>query len=104
MKDNKEKWIEEILQSAKGMRPAEANPYLASRVEAKVQQPEAIPVYSKISLRWVIATAAVFMVLLFLNISIWKHLSTQPKNSALQQLVQENGWSNTDFYSMNYSK
>ncbi|MEI9810893.1 MAG: hypothetical protein WDO16_25125 [Bacteroidota bacterium] len=36
---DKEKWIEEILQSAKAVQPVPSNAFMITRIEAKLQQP-----------------------------------------------------------------
>jgi hypothetical protein len=95
---NKEKWIDEILQTAKDMQPVESNPYLPAKIEARLQQqPE-----SKIPLRWVYATVGVMLVVLTVNIGVWKAASNK-QSLPVQQLVQEYGFTNHDFFSMNYS-
>jgi hypothetical protein len=96
---NKEKWIDEVLQSAKGIQPVESNPYLASKVEARLQTPSP----NKISLRWVYATAAIMLVILTVNVAAWRHTATNNQSSPVQQLVHEYDLSNHDFYSINYS-
>lgn len=98
---NKEKWINEILQSAKAIQPVSSNPYMASRVEAKLQEADRATTMSP---RWVFVSATVMVLILIVNISIW-HGSTQPAQpSALQQLVHEYDLGNNDFYSTNYLK
>ena len=95
---NKEKWIDEILQAAKDMQPVESNTYLPAKIEARLQQqPE-----SKISLRWVYATVAAMLVVLTVNIGVWRAANNK-QSSPLQQLVQEYSLVNHDFFSMNDS-
>lgn len=98
---NKEKWISDILQSAKEIKPVSANPYLATRIEAKLRQNTA-PVNS-LPLRWVYATAAFMLVLLVMNITIWRSAHQTSQSSGVQQLIKEYGWSNNDLYSVNLS-
>jgi hypothetical protein len=95
---NKEKWIDEILQSTKNMQKVESNPFLATRVEEKLQK----GINGKISLRSVYATVAIMLVILIVNITVWRNTTTG-QSSPVQQLVQEYGFSSHDFYSMNYS-
>jgi hypothetical protein len=95
----KEKWIDEILQTAKGIQPVDSNPYLAAKVEARLQQQ---PV-NKIPLRWVYATVAAMLVVLIINIAVWSRVAGNKQNSTVQQLVQEYGLSDHDFFSLNYS-
>ncbi|MEI9945047.1 MAG: hypothetical protein WDN26_12625 [Chitinophagaceae bacterium] len=94
----KEKWIDEILQSAKGIRPMEANPYLHTRIEAKLQQDAPV---QKIPLRWVYVTSVALLVLLFLNVSLWR-TTTNAGQADDQQLTQEDSWTINKNYSLNY--
>lgn len=96
----KETWIEEILQTAKEIRPVASNPYLAARIEARLQ--EAVPV-NKLSLRWVYVSAAAMLLLIIMNITIWRNTIQSSQTSGAQQLIQEYGWGNNDLYSMNLS-
>jgi hypothetical protein len=57
----KEKWIEEILQSAKDIKPVSSNPYLTTRIEAKLQAADPV---KKLPLRWVYVAAAAMLLLL----------------------------------------
>jgi hypothetical protein len=100
---NTEKWIEDIIQSGKDIRPMPSNPFLATRVEAKLRQLEENTIASKIPLRWVYATAMVMVVLLALNITLWSNHVPNPKSTGIQQLMREYGWSNNDLFSMNDS-
>jgi hypothetical protein len=96
----KEKWIEEILQSAKDIKPVSSNPYLTTRIEAKLQAIEPI---NKLPLRWVYVAAAAMLLLLAMNITIWRSTARSSQTSGVQQLIQEYGWDNNDLYSMNLS-
>ena len=96
---NKEKWIDEVLQSAKGMKPAEANPFLHTRIETKLQQEK--PVQS-ISLRWVYASLAGLFLLLLLNISVWRNSAKGNQDTVKEQLAQEFSWASNSRYSLNY--
>lgn len=94
---DKEKWIEEILQSAKAVQPVPSNAFMITRIEAKLQQPV---VLNKLPLQWVYASAAILLVLLVMNISILRN-PVQQKAAGVQQLIQEYGWDNSDLYSVN---
>lgn len=97
----KEKWIEDILQSAKAIQPVSSNPYMATRIEAKLEK--AAPV-NILPLRWVYASATVLVLLLVLNITIWRgNTSSAKETSGVQQLMLDYGWSSNDLYSMNNS-
>jgi hypothetical protein len=96
----KEKWIEEILQSAKDITPVASNPYLTTRIEAKLQSADPI---NKLPLRWVYVGAAAMLLLLAMNITVWRSTVQSSQASGVEQLIQEYGWSNNDLYSMNLS-
>lgn len=98
---HKEKWIEEVMQSTKGMQPAEANPFLATRVEAKLRQPTAS---ARLSLRWIYLSAAAMIILLIMNLSVlqrWRPANTA--SSGIQDVMQFYGWDNNNLYSSNFS-
>jgi hypothetical protein len=96
---NKEKWIEEILQTAKEIKPVAANPFMATRIEAKLQQPAAV---NKLPLQWVYASASVLVLLVVLNITIWRgNTSSAKERSGVQHLMQDYGWNdNEQLYSL----
>ena len=96
----KEKWIEDVLQSAKAVKPVASNPYLASRIEAKLWQ---TPVERNMPLRLVYVSAVAIMFLLMVNITVWSSKTPSSKNDGVQQLMQEYGWSSNDLYSANIS-
>jgi hypothetical protein len=97
---NKEKWISDILQSAKNIKPVESNPYMASRIEAKMQQPTT----TIISARWAFGSVVALALVLVINITVWQSSAQSNQSPGLQQLVREYGFGNNDFYSMNYIK
>ena len=100
---NKEKWIDDILKMAKAVQPVSSNPWMATRIEGRLQEPVTI---SKLSRQWVIGSAAVMIVLVVMNITLLrKNMSEQPAASTgVQSVINEYGWSNDDPYSANFSK
>jgi hypothetical protein len=101
----KEKWIDDIIQSGKNIQPVEANPYLATRVQAKLNALAEKGRSPQIPIRWVYASAFAMMVLLIINVVLWSHSAPSPKNAGIQQVMQEYGWGgNNDLYTMNFSK
>jgi hypothetical protein len=96
----KENWIEEILQTAKDIKPVASNPYLSTRIEAKLQE---VVQVNKLPLRWVYVSAAAMLLLVIMNITIWRNNVQSSPTSGAQQLIQEYGWGNNDLYSMNLS-
>jgi hypothetical protein len=98
---NREKWISEVLQSAKDIQPVASNPYMATRIEAKLQE---IPPVSRVPLRWVLVSVTIMLTVLVLNVTIWNNSVQKSKADGLEQLIHEYGFANNDFYSMNYPK
>jgi hypothetical protein len=100
---NKEKWIDDIVKMAKAVQPVSSNPWMATRIEARLQEPVTI---NKVSLQWLMASAAVMILLVTMNITILrKNIPEQPAASAaVQSVINEYGWSNNDPYSANFSK
>jgi hypothetical protein len=98
---NKEEWISDILQSAKEIKPVAANPYMATRIEAKLQNAKGTT--TSIPVRWVYATLAVMIVIVTANIFIWSHSSQLSEQKELRQIIQDYGWSSNDPYSIQFS-
>jgi hypothetical protein len=102
---NKEKWIDGIIQSGKNLPPVPANPFLATRIEARLQTMEENPMTSKIPVRWVYVSALAMTVLLLCNVVSWRQTRIPAKTTAdIQQVMQEYGWNNNDLYATNFSK
>jgi len=102
---SKEKWINDIIQSGKDLSPVPVNPFMATRVEAKLRALEAGKVVRLIPVRWVLAAALGMGVLLLGNVVLLRTTNmSAKKNAGIQQVMQEYGWGNNDMYSMNYSK
>jgi|SRR5688572_33050210 hypothetical protein len=68
MKKNQEQWINEVMGSLEGIQPAEGNPYLHTRVLARLQK---TPGRQPVKVKWVYAMASVFVVMLLLNVMGW---------------------------------
>jgi len=100
---SKEKWIDEILQSAGNIQPIEGDPWLATKVEARLNNMNDEAVNTKIPLRWLFVNIAAMLLLLVMNIAIWKGSVKVPKTNAVQQLIHDYGFSQNDIYSFNYS-
>ena len=91
----KETWINEVMESTRGMNPVEANPFLFEkiqfRMEARSRETSLTKVFSK---GWAIAA----VLLLALNIVSFTYMlkdSSQPqKQSGYQALAKEMGLSN----------
>jgi len=99
---NKEKWIEEILQTARHIQPAETDPWLATRVEAALQKHKGAMPAGRLPLRWVYLSAAVMIALVVLNILAWNRPLPQKPTGGIQSVMQEYGWGGKSDYSANF--
>jgi hypothetical protein len=77
---DKNKKIEDVLNSLDGIKSAEANPFLYSRILNKIQ--ETSREYTPAKIIWL--AAASFLLLLFLNISAVRKVMTN-KNESMYQ-------------------
>lgn len=68
MKKNQEQWINEVMESLQDIKPADGNPYLHTRVMARVKLNTA---RQPVQVKWVFAVASVFVVMLLLNVLGW---------------------------------
>ena len=68
MKKNQEQWINEVMESLQGIKPADGNPYLHTRVMTRVKMN---PARQPVQVKWVFAVASVFVVMLVLNVLGW---------------------------------
>lgn len=73
MKKNQEQWIDEIMGSLQHMQLAEGNPYLHTRVMARLQKTTG---RQPVKLKWVYGMAGIFVVVLLLNVMGWNTTST----------------------------
>lgn len=80
----KDQWIDEVMKSATGITRISMNPYLHTRVKAKL---EMVPP-AKISLQWAFVALAPVMILLFLNVSLWRKPVQQKNNDGLEQVIR----------------
>ncbi len=68
MKKNQEQWIDEVMGSLQGIQPAEGNPYLHTRILARLQQN---PARQAVQVKWVYTVAIAFTAMLLLNVMGW---------------------------------
>lgn len=96
---SKEKWIDDIILSGKELSPVTANPFLATRIEAKLKSLEETQITRVVPARWVYVSAVAMLVLLIINVVLVNntHVSAK-KNTGIQQVMQEYGWGNNDLY------
>lgn len=76
MKDDKEKWMEEVFDSMKGSERARPNPELYARIENQLDDPEAKVIPMR---QWSFAVAAAILVLV-LNVFVLRQFT---QNNAL---------------------
>ncbi|OJJ19370.1 hypothetical protein BKI52_21410 [marine bacterium AO1-C] len=87
MKDDKNKWIDEVMGSMQGSKKAQPNPELFTKIEARIDQPQTRSI--KIN-RWQIA-AAIFLLVLngfALRQITQKHRTTTPTTAKSKGLSQ----------------
>ena len=102
---NKQEWINDIIRAGNNLPPAPVNPFLATRIEAKLNALQEKGTKSVIPVRWVYASAVAMMVLLLLNIALLRSWGGQAKEgSGIQQVMSEYGFNTNDLYTMNYPK
>ncbi len=68
MKKNQEQWIDDLMGSLQGLQPAEGNPYLHTRVLARLQQS---PARQPVQIKWVYTVATAFVLMLLVNVMGW---------------------------------
>ena len=80
MKKNQEQWINEVMGSLEGIQPAEGNPYLHTRVLARLQKTSG---RQPVKVKWVYAMASVFVVMLLLNVMGWNTTSNSDEQDTV---------------------
>jgi hypothetical protein len=84
MNMNKEKWINEMMSSLDGAKPAEANPFLYNRILGKLAKSDTA--FTPVRVVWL--AAASFLLLLTLNFMIVKQKKPLEKeNAGLEQIA-----------------
>ncbi|MFY7839293.1 MAG: hypothetical protein ACOVP7_03405 [Lacibacter sp.] len=81
MKKNQEQWVNEAMASLQGMQAAEGNPYLHTRVMARLQQQ--LPDRQPVQVKWVYAMAGVFTIMLLLNVMGWSSSNATDNSSGV---------------------
>lgn len=106
MKDNnKEQWIDSILESGRQLPVVEANPFMATRIAAKLQTAREVVAAAKVPTQWVYASALGMLLLLVLNVLAWNKPAKTHTAPGIQSVLQEYGFGgNNDLYGMNHSK
>ena len=95
----KDKWINEVMDSLDGIQPAEANPFLYSKILNKLNKIN--DEYAPTKLVWL--SVASFAVLLILNIQTIKTIDSSSKNekNELQNLASNFQLLNTNSFNYN---
>jgi len=99
---DKEKWIEDILQTSRHIQPVVVNPFMATRVEAALRADGEVASPARLPLRWVWLSAAVMAVLVVLNVLAWSRPQPAAARTGIQAVMQEYGWSGQRFYSADF--
>jgi hypothetical protein len=91
-----EQWINEVMKSLNGLQKEEGNPFLHTRVMAKLQQPTAEKGYG---LRPVYILSMVAIVILVLNVFSWTGNQTTNEQNAVTILNTSNDYelTSTDY-------
>ena len=85
MKQEKDKWIEEVLGSSKNLKRAEASPFLFTRVKEKLKE-GAEPVRNVIPARQAWIYVLTFVILLIFNLDLM--LNTSSAQSSQQDIYR----------------
>lgn len=94
--EQKEKWIDKTMSSLQGMQPAAANPFMHTRILAKLQE----AVTDKVPVRWALASAFGFLFLLWVNVKVFTAGGNQQhNNNGVEQVMQEYSLGNNNIYS-----
>lgn len=80
MKKNQEQWINEVLGSLQGMQAAEGNPYLHTRVMARLQENSS---RQPVQVKWVYVMAGIFTIMLLLNVMGWTSSASTDSSSSV---------------------
>lgn len=97
----KEQWINNVMGSIKNQSQAEVNPFMHTRVMAKLKSPD----NTKMPVRWVFAVSFCIAVLLCFNVVLFTQKSSARSNGGdgIQQVIAEYSLTNTDIYSTGVS-
>ena len=95
----KENWINEVMQSTKGIKPAEANPFLFEKIAHKIELNRRDEVHAKsFSKGWALAASLVIVVNLISFTYALKDKPSNQKEIGYQALSKEMGLAQTSNY------
>ena len=96
----KEQWINNVMGSIKNQSQAEVNPFMHTRVMAKLKSADD----AKMPVRWVFALSLCIAVLLCFNVVLFTKSSARSYGGdGIQQVIAEYSLTNTDIYSTGVS-
>ena len=95
----KENWINEVMQSTKGMKPMEANPFLFEKIAHKIELNKRDEVQTKpFSKTWALA-ASIFIIVNIISFAyVLKDKPSHQKEIGYQALSKEMGLIQTSNY------
>jgi hypothetical protein len=95
----KENWINEVMQSTKGMKPMEANPFLFEKIVHKIELNKKEEAQAKsFSKGWALAASIVIIVNIISFTYMLKDKPSQQKEMGYNALSKEMGLTQTSNY------
>ncbi|HTA62863.1 MAG TPA: hypothetical protein VK835_10425 [Bacteroidia bacterium] len=95
----KENWINEVMQSTKGMKPVDANPFLFEKIVHKIELNRRDEVQAKsFSKGWALAASLIIVVNLISFTYMLKDKPSHQKEIGYQALSKEMGLAQTSNY------
>ena len=95
----KENWINEVMQSTKGMKPVEANPFLFEKIAHKIELNKRDEEKAKsLSKGWALAASLVIVVNIISFTYMLKDKPNHQKEIGYQALYKEMGLAQTSNY------
>ena len=95
----KENWINEVMQSTKGIKPVEANPFLFEKIAHKIELNKRDEVQAKSFLKgWALAASLVIAVNIISFTYMLKDKPSHQKEIGYQALSKEMGLTQTSNY------
>ena len=89
---NKEKWINEVMDSLDDLKSAEVNPFLYNRILSKINSKNAE--YTPAKLVWM--AAASFVILIALNFQAIKTNNSKREKNTIQEIASQYNLSNSN--------
>lgn len=96
---NKEKWINEVMNSLDDAKSSKASPFLYNRILNRISSGETE--YAPMKLAWL--AAASFALLVFLNLTVIKN-RTSPKSTSTEAQILANSYQLSNENILNYNQ